>query len=63
MLEEQDFGPLFPGRAIVINTEREVAVSERVAEVRRLLRECGQSEANLHSGRSGTFVDEAEATP
>lgn len=39
MLEEQqDWGPLFPSRAIAVNTEREVALSNLVAEVQRRLR-------------------------
>lgn len=38
MLEEQqDFGPLFPSRAIVVNTEREIALSNLVGEVQRML--------------------------
>ncbi len=40
MLEEQqDWGPLFLSRAIVVNTEREVALSNLVAEVQRRLRQ------------------------
>lgn len=37
--EQQDFGPLFPSRAIIVNTEKEVAVSDLVAKVRRALHE------------------------
>jgi len=37
--EQQDFGPLFPSRAIVVNTEREVALSNLIAKVQRALRE------------------------
>lgn len=45
MLEEQqDFGPLFPSRAIVVDTEREVALSDLAAEVQRRLHESGDGQ-------------------